>query len=179
MCWQALKSNFGGCVWRPKLGPGPGAHAASNGCPWNEDACASAAYHNEFEVLKWLHANGCPWDGETLREAERMEHYDIAEWARANGCPEPISQSAFGGNGMDLKPGCSYRYRREFDMIISERTGCSCCTVVLVLLYLYCCSLLKVVVALRVSSPGSEPCRNETSRSQQPHTSQPRTSTSS
>lgn len=35
----------------------------TNGCPWNECACTSAAFGGHFDILTWAIANGCPKDG--------------------------------------------------------------------------------------------------------------------
>ena len=43
--------------------------ARANGCPWDEDTCASAAKRGHLEVLKWARENGCPWDENTRRLA--------------------------------------------------------------------------------------------------------------
>jgi hypothetical protein len=36
--------------------------ARVRGAAWHQDMCIDAAYHGDFELLKWLHASGCPWD---------------------------------------------------------------------------------------------------------------------
>ena len=35
--------------------------ARENGCPWDQDTCASRR-GGHLEVLKWARANDCPWD---------------------------------------------------------------------------------------------------------------------
>jgi hypothetical protein len=60
--------------------------ARSNGCPWDEQACASAARRGHLGVLQWARANGCPWDEWTCADAAEGGHLAVLQWARTNGC---------------------------------------------------------------------------------------------
>ena len=59
----------------------------ANGCPWDEQTCASAAQAGHLEVLQWARANGCPWDKYTCSEAAENGHLEVLQWAHANECP--------------------------------------------------------------------------------------------
>ena len=50
----------------------------SEGCPWNEGACTSAAWKGPLEALKWLRSEGCPWDGSTWKFAAES----VREWLK-------------------------------------------------------------------------------------------------
>jgi Ankyrin repeats (many copies) len=41
----------------------------SVGCPWDAEACTTAAGEGSLAVLRWLHENGCPWDTEDVNLA--------------------------------------------------------------------------------------------------------------
>lgn len=61
----------------------------AEGCPWDEQACASAAYGGHLGVLKWLRAEGCPWFmhrvlvNATLNAASTGQ-YSTVIWIRAH-----------------------------------------------------------------------------------------------
>ena len=59
----------------------------SEGCPWDEGACSSAAWNGHLDVIKYLHENGCPWDEGTCTRAARCYHSDVFKWLIENGCP--------------------------------------------------------------------------------------------
>ena len=63
----------------------------SEGCPWDEGACSSAAQEGHLEILKWLRSEGCPWDAMTVAVADDCGHDDVYEWAIDNGCPDLFS----------------------------------------------------------------------------------------
>jgi hypothetical protein len=68
------------------------------GAAWHEDLCRDAAYHGDFELLKWLHAVGCPWQAfdaainsirgksrHSGRQYERILHWlfsTVEEWSQ-------------------------------------------------------------------------------------------------
>ena len=45
------------------------------GCPWDEDACSSAANGGHLHCLKYLHENGCPLGYETSSAAVKGGRY--------------------------------------------------------------------------------------------------------
>ena len=59
----------------------------SEGCPWDEEACAWAAEHGHLEVVKWLRSEGCPWNEEACKYAARAGYLDVLRWLIDNGCP--------------------------------------------------------------------------------------------
>jgi hypothetical protein len=61
--------------------------ARANGCRWDAQACADAAWGGHLAVLQWLHANGCPWDEWTCANAAQGGHLGVLQWLRANGRP--------------------------------------------------------------------------------------------
>ena len=49
----------------------------------NTDKAASLGY---LEVLQWARANGCDWDSDTCAFAAWGGHLEVLQWARFNGC---------------------------------------------------------------------------------------------
>ncbi len=61
--------------------------ARSQGCPWDEWACANAARGGHLEVLQWARSQGCPWDEDTCANAARGGHLEVLQWLKSQGCP--------------------------------------------------------------------------------------------
>ena len=59
--------------------------AKKQGCPWDENTCATAA-GSGLEVLQWARDRGCPWDEKTCMEAAAQEDIESLEWAHEHGC---------------------------------------------------------------------------------------------
>lgn len=57
----------------------------SNGCPWDERTCTSAALRGHLDILKWLRANGCPWGRQIIRYCQEEGNEAALEWCTANG----------------------------------------------------------------------------------------------
>ena len=62
-------------------------YAHENGCPWDEETCASAAEKGKLECLKYAHENGCPWDEDTCEFAAAKGDLECLKYACENGCP--------------------------------------------------------------------------------------------
>ncbi len=60
--------------------------ARSQGCPWNEETCAKAAWGGHLEVLQWLRSQGCPWNAWTYAFAVLGGHLEVFQWVRSQGC---------------------------------------------------------------------------------------------
>ena len=75
----------------------------ANGCPWNEDTCAFAAYGGHLEVLQWAHQHGCEWDKFMCMRAA-AGHLEVLQWARQNGCPwnEWTCEGAAGAGHLEM-----------------------------------------------------------------------------
>jgi hypothetical protein len=57
-------------------------------CPYDEIACASAAFGGQLQVLQWLREScNCPWDSQTILNAVIGEQEKVLEWALEHGCP--------------------------------------------------------------------------------------------
>ncbi len=61
--------------------------ARSQGCPWSEHTCTSAARGNRLKVLQWAKGQGCPWDKNTSRYGASGGHLEMLQWVRRQGCP--------------------------------------------------------------------------------------------
>ena len=102
--------------------------ARQNGCPWDEDTCASAAEGGHLEVLQWARQNGCPWDETPVHRQQKEAtwrcsngparmaapgmrlpvpsaaeggHLEVLQWAHQNGCPwdeQTCAEAARGGH---------------------------------------------------------------------------------
>ena len=59
----------------------------SEGCPWSEMACPSAARGGHLEALRWLRSEGCPWNERTCSGAAEKGHLDVLKYLLENGCP--------------------------------------------------------------------------------------------
>lgn len=59
----------------------------NNGCPWDSEACAEAAYKGDIDMLRWLHTHGCPWDSEACAKAAEAGNMDVLVWLHNHGCP--------------------------------------------------------------------------------------------
>ncbi len=74
--------------------------AKSQGCPWNELVCSSAAWGGHLEVLQWARSQGCPWNSDTCANAALRGHLKVLQWVRSQGCPweeRTCSSAAQGG----------------------------------------------------------------------------------
>jgi hypothetical protein len=61
--------------------------ARENGCPWDVDTSAAAAWGGDLEMLKWLQENGCPWSVDAFAAAAADGgHLEMLNWALENGC---------------------------------------------------------------------------------------------
>ena len=59
--------------------------ARENGCNWDEETCANAAFNGDLEILKWARENGCEWDKDLcIQAAERNNHVEVVEWIKNN-----------------------------------------------------------------------------------------------
>jgi hypothetical protein len=47
--------------------------ARANGCPWNEDTCAMAAFGGHLASLQWARANGCGWNAAACEMVSHQE----------------------------------------------------------------------------------------------------------
>ncbi|MFA5091062.1 MAG: hypothetical protein WC483_00240 [Candidatus Paceibacterota bacterium] len=61
----------------------------SAGCPWNEEACITAAGVGDGEVLQWLHVHGCPWTDRAYGEAMQASTSTALVYLLDNCCPWP------------------------------------------------------------------------------------------
>ena len=66
----------------------------SEGCPWGEWTCKTAAKHGHLEVLKWLRSQDppCPWDEWACTKAAQGGHLDVLKWLIENDCPYEVNQ---------------------------------------------------------------------------------------
>jgi hypothetical protein len=98
------------------------AWAKANGCPWDEETCASAARGGFLEVLRWAREHRCPWDWSTCASAARGGHLDVLRWTRENHCPwnERTCEYAAGGGHLDV-----LRWAREHGCPWDEETCAS------------------------------------------------------
>ena len=88
-----------GCPWDESAcaGAAQGGHLEtlqwlrSEGCPWDKNACSFAAEGGHVEVLKFLRSEGCPWDGRTWKYAAESTR----EWLEENGCPQDVDDEDY------------------------------------------------------------------------------------
>ena len=74
----------------------------ANGCPWDERACAHAAWAGHQDVLQWLVDRGCPFDDSVCTSAGISRHLDIMEWGHQHGLK-------FTPEGFGTVAGCGHR----------------------------------------------------------------------
>tara|TARA_Y100001954_G_scaffold48069_1_gene50545 strand:- start:32 stop:571 length:540 start_codon:yes stop_codon:yes gene_type:complete len=74
-----------------------------NGCPWDESACAAAAFWGHLERLKYLHENECPWNERTCEAAASGGWLECLKYAHENGCPWDEETCAAAAEG-DMVP---------------------------------------------------------------------------
>ena len=95
----------------------------------NTRACALAAIHGKFQVLKYLRNNGYPWDVETCNGAVRSNSLEILKYARDNGCEWDKNTYAhcFSRDGLneavDVIP---IEPMRRYDKILKYLGDCNC-----------------------------------------------------
>lgn len=59
----------------------------TEGCPWTEDTCFSAALDGHLDVLKYTRSEGCPRDEDNTKKARQNNHIEPFDWAARSGCP--------------------------------------------------------------------------------------------
>ena len=84
-----------------------------NGCPWNEDTCAYAAFGGQLEVLQWARANAGPWGASTCMWAAEHGHLEVLQWLHANGCPWDAETSEYAASEGNRSACYGRRYHRD------------------------------------------------------------------
>jgi len=65
----------------------------AQGYPWNELTCANIAFRGNLPLLQWARARGCPWDENTCASAAEGGHLRVLQWCRAQDPPCPWNES--------------------------------------------------------------------------------------
>ena len=61
--------------------------ARGQGCPWNAQLFAWAAWAGKMEVIRHLHRTGCAWNSRAPAYAAAGGHLEVLKYLHAAGCP--------------------------------------------------------------------------------------------
>jgi len=80
------------------------------GFEMDERCTILAAFHNNFEMLYYLHQLGCPWNEKVTLVASRFGHTQIFDYAKEHGCPVALGSRSTGTASRASKGGNTWSF---------------------------------------------------------------------